>query len=79
MKITGYIALFSLVLLMASCQKEVIVPAQKSDTSDELMLRTGTVINSSSESVTEDDGLASDGEITDPKSDKDESSSRRRQ
>jgi hypothetical protein len=55
----------------------VIVPAQKSDTSDELMLRTGTVINSASESVTEDDGLESDGEITDPKSDKDESSRRR--
>ena len=77
MKRTGYIALFSLILLMASCQKEVIVPAQKSDTSDELMLRTGTVINSSSESVTEEDGLDSDGEITDPKSDKDESSRRR--
>ena len=76
---TVYIALFSMILLMASCQKEVIVPAQKSDTSDELMLRTGTVINSSTESVTEEDGLESDGEITDPKSDKDESSSRRRQ
>ncbi|MFO0494291.1 MAG: hypothetical protein ACK50Y_02055 [Flavobacteriia bacterium] len=77
MKRTGYIALFSLILLMASCQKEVIVPAQKSDTSDELMLRSRTVVNNSEESVAEDDGLANDGGITDPKSDKDESSRRR--
>ena len=70
-----YITFVLLIILTVSCQKEEVRPECGNESQEKRMLRTGSVVDSG-EQDSEDD--TSDGDITDPNSDKDESVRRKR-
>lgn len=75
MKRIAYIPFISLVLLVVSCQKEVIRKECGNESQETRMLRTGDVVDLGEENADEE---ISEGDITDPNSDKDESVRRKR-
>ncbi len=75
MKKTTYISFILLVFLAVSCQKEVIRPECGIQTQESRMLKTGSVVDLGEEDT---DDETSEGDITDPNSDKDESVRRKR-
>jgi hypothetical protein len=75
MKRIAYIPFISLVLLVVSCQKEVIRKECGNESQEIRMLRTGDVVDLGEGNTDEE---TSGGDITDPNSDKDESVRRKR-
>jgi hypothetical protein len=76
MKSIYSIVIIFICLVTFSCQKEVILPELSSESQESLQYRSGSTVGQGQSADSEDD--SSNGTITDPNSDKDESARRKR-